>query len=139
MGVTPPSGSSIGTWASSSGVEMACLWKMWRRSFNVSMKPPVPGEDASRNVSGDTSSALPVVLITWLSVTPASLSRCGSTSTCSCRSRNPHVETLATPSTPSSRGTMTQRARSDVSMGESSSDESFTIPTRLVDDNGWII
>ena len=40
------------------------------RWFGVSMKPPVPGVDASRNVSGETHRALPVVLMTSPQVTP---------------------------------------------------------------------
>ena len=36
----------------------------------VSKNPPAPGVDASRKVSGETHSALPVVRMTWSSVTP---------------------------------------------------------------------
>ena len=43
------------------------------------MKPPVPGVDPSRKLSGDTACALPAVRMTWLSVTFRSLSRSGST------------------------------------------------------------
>jgi hypothetical protein len=50
------------------------------------MNPPVPGVDASRKVSGDAHSALPVVLMTWSRVTPELASRSGSTRTWSCRS-----------------------------------------------------
>jgi hypothetical protein len=57
------------------------------RWLEVSMNPPVPGVEASTKVSGDTHRALPVVLITWLSVTPFWRSRAGSTCTCNCRSR----------------------------------------------------
>ena len=52
---------------------------MERRWLGDSTKPPVPGVDASTNVSGDTHSALPAVLITWVSVTCWAWSRCGST------------------------------------------------------------
>src|SRR5688500_16731458 len=59
-----PSWSSIGTWASSCGEWMVCSWKICRRWLRFSMKPPVPGVDASRKVRGETSSALPAVAIT---------------------------------------------------------------------------
>ena len=55
----------MATRASSSAVligERCCTpsrWLFW------SMNPPVPGVDASRKVSGDAHSALPVVLMTW--------------------------------------------------------------------------
>jgi len=39
------------------------------RWFGPSMNPPVPGVDASRKVSGETSWALPVVLTICDSVT----------------------------------------------------------------------
>ena len=103
------------------------------------MNPPVPGDEASRKESGETSRALPAVLMIWLSVTSASSRRCGSTKTCNCRSRKPQVETFATPSTPSSRGVITHLDRMDISIGVSSSDDSFTIATRPVEETGWII
>ena len=53
-------------------------------------------------------------------------SRSGSTSTCSCRSRNPQIETLATPSTPRSRGAMFHRASTETSSGVKRSDDSCT-------------
>ncbi len=63
----------------------------------MSMKPPVPGVDASRKVNGEYHSALPAVSMTCESETFLSRSRSGSTWTCSCRSRWPQMDTLATP------------------------------------------
>ena len=68
--------------------------------------------------------------------TPFARSRAGSTSTCSCRSRWPQTDTLATPGTPINRGLMFQRASRDMSIRESSSEVSPTIITRLVDETG---
>ncbi len=51
--------------------------------------PPVPGVDASTNVSGETHSALPAVSMSWVSVTCSARSFFGSTWTWSCRSRWP--------------------------------------------------
>ena len=101
------------------------------------MKPPVPGVDASRKVSGETTCALPAVLITWLSVTFRSRSRSGSTCTCNCWSRIPQTEMLATPGTPIRRGRTVHRAITDCSMGVSSVDDSPIIRTRLEEDSGW--
>ena len=75
----------------------------------------------------------------WFRVTPLRWSRSGSTRTWSCRSRLPQMETLATPGTPMSRGLITQRARTDISIGVSSSDVSLSMATLLLDDSGWII
>ena len=83
--------------------------------------------------------ALPVVLITDWSVTPASASSAGSTRTWSWRSRWPQTETLATPSTPMRKGRIVQRASTDMSISETVSDESPIIITRLSDDSGWTI
>ena len=47
--------------------EMFCTERRW---FGVSMKPPVPGVEASRNVSGETQVALPAVLMTSCSPRP---------------------------------------------------------------------
>ena len=41
------------------------------------MKPPVPGVDASRKLSGETQTALPVVLMTCSRVMPLSRSCVG--------------------------------------------------------------
>ena len=65
----PPSGPSTVTCARWSGVEMTCSWNTCSRWLTVSMNPPVPGLDASRKLSGETSSALPVVRITCPSET----------------------------------------------------------------------
>ena len=43
---------------------------MPNRWLGVSMKPPVPGVDASRNVRGETQRELPVVLMTSPNETP---------------------------------------------------------------------
>ena len=74
---------------------------------------------ASRNVSGENQRALPVGAITCMSRTFISCSFAGSTCTCSCRRRSPQIETLATPLTPVNRGTMVQRASTDISMSDS--------------------
>ena len=55
-----PDVSSMETLARSFGLMIGRLCWIPRRWLAVSMKPPVPGVDASRNVSGDTQSALPV-------------------------------------------------------------------------------
>jgi hypothetical protein len=49
------------------------------------------------------------------------------------------MATFATPGTPIRRGRIVQRARTDSSIGESFSDDSPIIMTRLVDDSGWSI
>ena len=49
------------------------------------------------------------------------------------------MATFATPGTPSSRGRIVQRARMDISIRETSFDESATISTRLADERGWSI
>ncbi len=112
---------------------------MASRWLGVSTKPPVPGVEASTKVSGDTHSALPVVLTTCCSEIPLSRSRLGSTWTCSCRSRSPQITTFATPGIPSRRGLMFQCASTDMSVRETSFDESPTIISRLVDESGWIM
>ncbi len=109
------------------------------RWLAVSMKPPVPGVEASRYVSGDTQRALPLVSITCCSDTCAAASLAGSTWTCNCRARSPQMETLATPGTPSRRGTIVQRASTDIWIGDSVFELTPTINTRLVDDSGWRI
>ena len=48
---------------------MSLMCWIARRWLGDSTNPPVPGVDAATNVSGDTHSALPAVLITWVSVT----------------------------------------------------------------------
>ena len=103
-------------------------WLFW------SMNPPVPGVDASRKVSGDAHSALPVVLMTWSSVTPE-------------RAEPLRVDEdleLALLLTPdhdvgrprarrSARGTIVQRASTPSWIGVSSSEERLIIIARLVD------
>jgi hypothetical protein len=49
------------------------------------------------------------------------------------------MATLATPGTPIRRGRIVQRANTDTWIGDNSLEESPTIMTRLVDDNGCII
>ena len=77
--------------------------------------------------------------MTCCRVTPRRARRWGSTCTCSCRSRCPKIETLATPGTPSSLGRIVQRASTDISMGETSSERNPTTRTRLEDESGWTI
>ena len=112
---------------------------MPRRWLGDSTNPPVPGVDASRKLRGDTQTALPVVLMTCSSVMPLSRSCVGVTSTWSCCSRWPQMETLATPGMPISRGLIFHRARTDISIPESSLELIRTIRTRLVDDSGCMI
>ena len=109
------------------------------RWFGVSMKPPVPGVDASRKLSGETHSALPVVSMTWPRVTPFARSWRGSTWTWSCCSRWPQIATLATPVIPINRGRIVQRARTDRSMSDRSLEVTPIIITRLAEDSGWSI
>ncbi len=73
--------SSIGMFARSAGAMIGRLCWMPMRWLGVSMKPPVPGDDASRKVSGETHSALPAELTTCSSETPFSFSLAGSTCT----------------------------------------------------------
>src|SRR5215472_7042843 len=61
--------SWTGTAASCRGVEIGEMCWTAMRWLADSKKPPVPGVDASTNVSGDTHSALPVVSITCVSDT----------------------------------------------------------------------
>ena len=103
------------------------------------MNPPVPGVEASRKVSGETTWALPADSTTWLRVSPWLRNRSGSTSTWSCWSRIPQTDTLATPGTPSSCGRITQWAMTDCSMLDSSSDDMPIMSTRLEEDSGWSI
>jgi hypothetical protein len=63
----------------------------------------------------------------------------GSTWTCSWRSRCPNDDTLATPSTPISRGLIVHRASWEISISDSFDDDSPIIIVRLVDDTGWSI
>ena len=49
------------------------------------------------------------------------------------------MATLATPGTPFKRGTIVQRASTDIWIGERDFDESPTIMNRLVADLGWIM
>jgi hypothetical protein len=65
-----PGWPSTATWASESASTIGETFCTDSRWFGVSMKPPVPGVEASRKVSGETQVALPVVLITSLSPTP---------------------------------------------------------------------
>ena len=103
------------------------------------MNPPVPGVDAFKNVSGDTHMALPVLSMICCSERSSARSRSGSTCTCSRRCRSPQIETFATPGTPIKRGTIVQRARTDIWMSERSVDDSPICMTRLVDDRGCSI
>ena len=135
----PPSSGWIATPARSSAERIGRMCWIARRCWGVSMKPPVPGVDASRKVSGDTHSALPVVSTRWSRLTPRSRSRIGSARTCSCRSRWPKIATLATPGTAISRGWIVQRARTDISIGVRSVELSPTIMNRFSDERGWSI
>ena len=80
---------STGTAESCRGVDMGEMCWTARRWLADSKNPPVPGVEASTNVSGDTHSALPAVSITCVSETWSARSRFGSTCTWSCRSRWP--------------------------------------------------
>ncbi len=82
---------------------------------------------------------MPAVAITCLSVTFLSRSVRGSTWTWSCWSRIPKIDTFATPGTPIRRGRIVQRAITDFWIGDSLSEESAIIITRLEEDSGWSI
>ncbi len=112
--------------------------KCWipSRWFAVSMNPPVPGVDASTNDNGENHSALPVDSMTCSSETPRVRSRSGSTCTWSWRSRFPQMATFATPCTPIKRGAITQRASTDILIGDTLFDETPIIIARFVDDRG---
>jgi hypothetical protein len=49
------------------------------------------------------------------------------------------METFATPSSPSRRGTIVHLASTDISIGDMVFDVTPIIRTRLIDDNGWSI
>jgi len=108
------------------------LTRCWGRS----RKPPRPGVEASRKLKGETQSALPVVATTWSRETPCCCMRTGSAWTWSWRSRIPHTETLATPSTLMSFGRMVHRDSTERSTKDWSADESPIIMTRLAADVG---
>ncbi len=82
--------------------------------------------------------ALAAVRMTSSTVTPRRLSRCGSMRTCSCRSRNPQMDTLDTPGTLSRRCRTFQRASTERSMRESSFDDRPISMRRPVVAVGWI-
>ena len=107
-----------------------------RRWFGVSMNPPDPGVDEFRKVRGEAQTDSPAVLTICSSVMPLLLRRAGSTCTCSCRLRSPHTDTLATPGTPTKRGTMFQRASTDMSMRETVFELRPTFMMRLAEESG---
>ena len=123
--------------AASRSAEMCWMPSRW---FGVSMKPPVPGVEASRKVSGETHSALPVVSMTWIErdarvaqprrvdlhlQLPVALA--------------PDRRRSRRPGRPSgAAGSSSGRAPTSRS-GTASSSESPIIITRLVDDSGWSI
>ncbi len=109
------------------------------RWLGVSIKPPVPGTDASTKLKGDDQSALAVVSMTLIRGTFFSCIRSGSARTWSCCSRWPQIATLATPGMPMSRGRMFQRARTDMSIKERSFEERPIIMARVMDERGCII
>ena len=95
------------------------------RCCGVSMKPPVPGVEASRKRQRrDHLGVAGRLRTTWPRVTPLPPQPCsGSTCTWSCWSRMPQTETLATPGTPISLGRTIHWAITDCSMADSSSDD----------------
>ncbi len=107
------------------------------RWLGLSMNPPAPGVEASRKVKGETERAFPVVSMIWSRETPAARNRAVSTCTCSCRSRAPQTDTVATPGRPIRRGLMFQRARTPMSMRDTVSDDIPMTMARLVDEIGW--
>ena len=82
------------------------------------MNPPVPGVDASTKLSGETQSALPAVSMTCDRETPLPRSPPGRPAPAAADRGDPRSETFATPETPISRGTIVQRASTDISIGE---------------------
>ena len=131
-----PSTATSASWSDVVMGWMCCTPNRW---LGVSTNPPVPGVDASTKLSGDTQSALPVDSISSVRVTSFERSRSGSTWTCSCRSRKPQTETLATPGMLISRGRICQRARTDICIVVTVFDDMAIIATRLVDEVGWTI
>ncbi len=109
------------------------------RWFGPSMNPPVPGVEALRKVSGETSCALPVVATTCDRLAWCDRSRRGSTRTWSWRSRSPQIATLATPGSPISRGRIVHRARTESWIGVRRRERRPIIIARAVDDTGWSI
>jgi hypothetical protein len=106
------------------------------RWLGMSMKPPVPGVEAFRKLSGDHHKASPLARITSATLVLFFSMRAGSTWTCSCRSRWPQIATLPTPGTLRIRGLIFQRARTERSMSDSVVDDSPTLSTRFVVDTG---
>ncbi len=131
--------SSTVTCARSRGVLIGRSCWMPSRWLGLSTNPPVPGVEASTKLSGDTHSALPVVVSTWSSETPRFRSRSGSTWTWSCWSRSPQMATLATPGTPIRRGRIFHRASTDIWISDRSLEVRPIIMTRLVEEVGWSI
>jgi hypothetical protein len=76
-----PGAPLIGTLDKSRGAPSGSTGRISRRWLGPSRKPPVPGEEPSRYVSGETSCALPAVWMIWLSVMWSAASFAGSTST----------------------------------------------------------
>src|SRR5258708_18389391 len=68
---------------------------------------------------------------------PLSCSFAGSTRTWTCRLRCPQIDTLATPGTPVSRGTMVHCACTDISVSETDLELSPTFMMRFAVATGW--
>ena len=134
-----PPAPSTGTCDRPTGVAIGRMCRICSRCCGVSMKPPLPGVDASRKLSGETSCELPVVSTIWASVRPFFFSLAGSTCTCSWCSRWPQMATFATPWTPSSRGLIVHRASTPSSVGDRVSEESPTSITRPAEESGCSI
>ena len=75
--------------------------------------------------------------MTCSSVTLLACSRPGSTWTCNCRLRWPQTDTLATPGTPTNRGTMFHCAWTDISISETVFELRPIFKMRLAVDTGW--
>jgi hypothetical protein len=94
--------------------------------------------DEFKKVKGEAQTDSPAVLTICSSVTPWLCRRAGSTCTCNCRLRRPHTETLATPGTPTRRGTMFQRACTDMSISDTVLELNPMFMMRLAEEIGCI-
>ena len=111
---------------------------MAKRCVDVSMKPPVPGVEASTNVNGDTHSALPVVSMTWLQRdTVLTLAAPGPLAPAAADPAGPRSPRWPRPVGRAAEALIFQRARMDKSMSDRSWRRGPIIMTRLSEDTGW--
>ncbi len=109
------------------------------RWLGVSTAPPVPTRVPLTCLRRPASRDVDVTVIASSSVTPLACSAAGSTLTKIISRRWPHIATLATPGTPSSRARTFQYAVIERSIIDISSDDNPIFITLLVAESGWMI